>query len=296
MSKRKWFSRSDGTYLKRIDPFMRFFPYLMKGRNESAVYFRQQIDITELKAWLLKRNRAAAESGEGVKSTVFHAVLAALVRTLTERPQMNRFVIGRRVYQRNELSCAFVIKREFKDDSNEEITVLKFKPDDTFSSISQRIQDEVKNVRKKAKEDEVKRHGIVNWFNYLMDMPRIMLRGFVGFLSWLDYHGWLPRFVIDIDPMHSTVWLSNLGSLGIDAPFHHLYEWGTTSIFMTIGMAEKTPILTRKGILENRDVINVAITLDERISDGYYYARSIRLFRHYLEHPDELDQPPKIPK
>ncbi|MDW7655653.1 MAG: 2-oxo acid dehydrogenase subunit E2 [Bacillota bacterium] len=295
MGRGKFFSRSDGTYLKKIDPFMRFFPYIMKGRNESAIYFRQQIDITELKAWLNERNRAAAASGEGVKSTLFHAVLAALVKIVNERPQINRFVIGRRVYQRHELICAFVIKREFKDDSNEEIAVMKFSPDETLTSISQRIQDEVKSVRQKAKEDELTRHGIVNWFNYLMNSPRILLRGLVRFLAWLDYHGWLPRFVIELDPMHSSVFVSNLGSLGIDAPFHHLYEWGTTSIFMTIGVAEKVPAVASDGSIAVRDVVNIAFTIDERISDGYYFARSMKRFRYFLEKPEELEKAAKIP-
>ena len=151
---KKWFSRPDGTYLKRIDPFMRFFPYIMKGRNESAIYFNQRIDITALKAWLNEKNRAVAATGEGSKATLFHAVLTALIRTVNERPQINRFVIGRRVYQRHDLSCAFVIKREFRDDSNEEIAVMKFKPDDTLSSIAQRIADEVRKVRKAAKDDD----------------------------------------------------------------------------------------------------------------------------------------------
>ncbi len=292
---KKWFSRPDGTYLKRIDPFMRFFPYIMKGRNESAIYFNQRIDITALKAWLNEKNRAVAATGEGSKATLFHAVLTALIRTVNERPQINRFVIGRRVYQRHDLSCAFVIKREFRDDSNEEIAVMKFKPDDTLSSIAQRIADEVKKVRKAAKDDDKQRNGIVNWFNYLMNMPRILLRGLVRFLSWLDYHGWLPRFVCELDPMHSSIWLSNLGSLGIDAPYHHLYEWGTTSVFMTIGVAERAPAVDTDGQITVRDFINVAITLDERISDGFYFARSLKRFRFFLEHPDELEKPAMIP-
>lgn len=292
---KKWFSRPDGTYLKKIDPFMRFFPYIMKGRNEAAIYFSQQIDITTLKSYLNQRNREAASSHTGVKSTLFHAVMTALVKTIYERPQMNRFISGRRVYQRHDLSFAFVIKREFNDESNEEIAVLRFNPDDTLSSISQRIQDEVKNVRRSAKVDDKKRHGILNWFNYLMNMPRVLLRGLVRFLAWLDYHGWLPRFVVELDPMHSSVFISNLGSLGIDAPFHHLYEWGTTSIFMTIGVSEKKPLVSPSGQMNICDVVNIAFTIDERISDGFYFARSLKRFKHLLEHPEELDEPSILP-
>ncbi len=268
----------------------------MKGRNESAVYFKQEIDVTELKAWLTKRNRLAASTGQGPKATAFHAILTALVRTMHERPHINRFIIGRRVYQRHDLVVAFVFKREFSDDSNEEIALLRFTPEDTITSVSQRIQDEVRKVRQKAKEDAVKRHGIVNWFNYLMSTPRIILRGLVRFLAWLDYHGWLPRFVIELDPMHSSIFVSNLGSLGIDAPYHHLYEWGTTSIFMTIGVSKKKPALAPDGTVVARDFINIAFTADERICDGFYFARSLQRFRQYLEKPEELEKVAKIDK
>lgn len=290
MGKRKWFSRPDGTYLRNVDPFIRFFPYVMKGRNESAVYFKQQVDVSHLKVWLLEKNRAAASSGEGVKVTVFHAVLTALVKTLVERPQMNRFIIGRRIYMKNQLTFAFVIKREFRDDANEEIAIMSFRQDDTLQSIAKRIQDEVHKVRAEAKQNAQKRHGAVNWFNYLMNLPRICLRGFVSTLEFLDYHGWLPKFVIDLDPMHTSVFLSNLGSLNIDAPFHHLYEWGTTSIFMTIGVVEKTPVVLSDGSLGIHDTMNLAITLDERIGDGFYYARSLKRLQYFLENPNELEK------
>ena len=290
MGKRKWFSRPDGTYLRNIDPFIRFFPFIMKGRNESVVYFKQLIDVSSLKAWLLEKNRAAASSGEGVKVTIFHAVLAALVKTMVERPQLNRFIIGRRLYQRNCLSFAFVIKREFRDDANEEIAIMTFDQDDTLQSISKKIQDEVHKVRAAAKQNVKKRHGAVNWFNYLMNLPRFVLQGFVSMLESLDYHGWLPKFVIDLDPMHTSVFMSNLGSLNVDAPFHHLYEWGTTSIFMTIGVVEKKPVVRPDNTIGIQDAVNLAFSLDERIGDGFYYARSLKRMQYFLENPNELEK------
>ncbi len=293
MGRKPWFRRPDGIYLKKVDPFIRFFPFIMKGRNESAIYFKQQIDITALKAYLNEKNRESAVTGQGVKSTLFHAVLAALVKTATERPQCNRFIIGRRLYQRNRLSVAFVIKSEFKDDANEEIAIMKFEPDDTLQTISARIQQEVRKVRLAARENAKKRHGAVNWLNYFMSIPRIILRGLVRFLGYLDYHGWLPKFIVDVDPMHASVFMSNLGSLNVDAPFHHLYEWGTTSIFMTIGVAAKVPAVMPEGSLGVQEIINIAFTLDERISDGFYFAKSIKRFQHFLENPSELEIPSK---
>jgi len=227
-----FFSRPDGKRLRDIDPFMQFFPFIMKNRNESAIYFKQEIDITAVKAFLHERNRASvSKGGKGIKLTLFHVVLAALVRVIAERPQINRFVVGRRIYQRDSIKLAFVMKREFKDDAKEEIVVMDFAPEDTLDTLSDKLQKEIYRIRSEAKKDDVKRSGIVNWFNVLMLLPRFVLQGFVSFVTWLDYHGWLPSFVVDLSPLHTSVFISNLGSLGIDAPFHHLYEFGTTPFF-----------------------------------------------------------------
>lgn len=289
--KKRLFSRKDGVYLKDIDPFMRFFPYIMKGRNEAAIYFSQAIDVTELKAYIRKRNREVAVSRNGSIVTIFHTVITALVKTATERPHINRFVIGRRVYQRNEFSCSFVMKREFSEEGKEEILTLRFKPDETLDTISRRISGEVKKTRETLKNEDKERHGILNLFNYIMSLPRFFLRGVVAFLFWLDYHGWLPKIIIDNDPMHASLWLSNLGSLGVDAPFHHLYEWGTTSIFATIGVIKKEPRVMPDGTIAVRDIMNVAVTLDERIGDGFYYSMALKRFVEILENPEELEKP-----
>lgn len=290
-ARKRLFGRCDGVYLKDIDPFMRFFPFIMKGRNESAVYFSQQVDVTELKAYIRQRNRNVAVSRDGAMVTIFHAVITAIVKTVTERPQMNRFVIGRRLYQRDDFSVSFVIKREFSEEGKEEILTLHFKPEDTLDTISRRIAGEVKKTRETLKNEDKERHGILNLFNYIMSSPRILLRGVVRFLSWLDYHGWLPKILIDNDPMHASCWLSNLGSIGVDAPFHHLYEWGTASFFVTTGVIKKTPLVMPDGTIQVRDVMNCAVTLDERIGDGFYYAQALKRFVDIMEHPSELEIP-----
>ena len=285
------FGRKDGVYLKNIDPFMRFFPYIMKGRNESAVYFAQQIDVTELKAYIRQRNRSVAVSRDGAMVTIFHAVITAINKTVTERPHMNRFIIGRRLYQRDVFSCSFVMKREFSDEGKEEILTLRFKPDDTLDTVSRRISGEIKKTRETLKNEEKDRHGILNVFNYIMNSPRILLRGVVRFLFWLDYHGWLPKILLDNDPMHASCWLSNLGSIGMDAPFHHLYEWGTNSFFVTTGVIKKAPLVMPDGTIQVRDIMNIAVTLDERIGDGFYYAQAVKRFVEIMEHPEELEMP-----
>ena len=292
MSRKPIFSRPDGTYLRNIDPFMRFLPFIMKGRNESAVYFKQQVDVTALRAFINQKNHEnVGKAGDNGKSTLFHGILTAIVKTAVERPQVNRFVIGRRVYQRHDLSIAFVVKSEFREDANEEIAVMKFQPEDTLQTISEKLAQEIRKVREVSKQQNKARAGAVNWLNYFMMLPRFILNGVVRFLAWLNYHGWLPRFVIDADPMHTSIFVSNLGSLKIDAPFHHMYEWGTCSFFVTIGAVSKTPLAMPDGTIAARDVVNLGITIDERISDGYYYAKTIKRLQYLIEHPEELEKP-----
>lgn len=286
MARKPIFSRPDGRYLKNIDPFMRFFPFLMKGRNESAIYFTQEIDITQLKTYLHEKNRLVDRKS---RSTPFHAVLTALAIAMSERDHMNRFVIGRRLYARKYLNCAFVIKRSFREDAKEEIVIMDLEQEDTLESISQRIKEEVKKIKKEAEANENKRHGAVDWLSKLMNLPRLFLRAVIRFLTFLDYHGWLPKAIIRVDPMHTSIFISHLGSLGIDAPYHHLYEWGTTSVFLTIGAAKKIPKVMADGSIEIREVMNIALTLDERITDGFYFARSIKRFQQLLENPEQLD-------
>jgi hypothetical protein len=289
--------RKDGTYLKNIDPFMRFFPFIMKKRNESAVYFKQQIEVTELRNWLSTVNRNShlenktnPDNPEGRQSasTFFHAIIAALTQTFDEKPQLNRFICGQRVYQRNHLSAAFVMKRSFSDDSQEEIVIMKLDPKDGMLAISRRIREQVRKIRSDAKQDDQQRNGILNWFNTLMNIPRPILRGIVSFLTWVDYHGWLPSFILELDPMHCTMFISNLSSLKIDAPYHHLYEWGTTSVFITIGTPVKVPVVVENDQIEVREVINLAFTVDERICDGFYFVQSFKRMKYLLENPEEL--------
>lgn len=296
MGRKPIFSRSDGVYLKNIDPLTRFLPFIMKGRNESAVYFKLQVDATELREYLLEKNREAAASGTGHKATIFHAVLAASVKSAVERPHVNRFIIGKRLYQRKDFTVAYVIKSEFNDQASEELAIMKFGKDDTIQTISNRISAENRKVRHNVKENAQKRHGAVNWLQYFLSLPRFLLNGFVRFLGWLDYHGWLPKAVIEADPMHTSMFLSNLGSLHIDAPFHHLYEWGTTPIFLTVGVISKVPMVMPDKTIAIREVFNLGVTADERICDGFYFAKTMKRFQYFLEHPRELEKPSVPPE
>ena len=283
--RKKVSDRSDGRLIRKIDPFLRFFPFIMKGRNESSVYYTQKVDTTALLDYLAEKNKTAPN-----KITVFHAVLAALVKTVCERPTLNRFIIGRRLYQRDTIDIAFIVKREFNDQSQEEVVRHTFDENDTIDSICARISGEVRKVRTAPETSR----GAIHLLEGFLRMPRVLLMGFIKVLEVLDFYGILPASLIQADPMHTTGFVSNLGSIGADAPYHHLYEWGTTSFFAVMGVIHKDAVVMADGTIQARDVMNIGFTLDERIGDGFYFARSIKRMNEMLEDPTQLETPSSV--
>lgn len=277
--------RSDGRLIRKVDPFLRFFPFIMKGRNASAIYYTQKVDATALLAYLAEKNRTSP-----CKITVFHAVLAAMVKTVCERPQLNRFIIGRRMYQRDAIDVAFVVKREFNDKAQEEVVRHTFDENDTIETICSRITGEVRKVRSAPETSR----GAIHILEAFLRLPRILLMGFIKLLEFMDFYGFLPASLIRVDPMHTTGFVSNLGSIGADAPYHHLYEWGTTSIFAVMGVIHKEAFVMPDDTLQAREVMNIGFTLDERISDGFYCARSLKRMTEMLENPAQLEIPSAV--
>ena len=118
----------------------------------------------------------------------------------------------------------------------------------------------------------------------LTKLPRFILRFIMWILHKLDFYGRVPDFLIKEDPNYATVFISNLGSIGLKAGYHHLCNWGTNSIFVVLG---------EKKIVDGREVMDLGITLDERIADGYYYSKTIKLLKYLLQNPELLETPAK---
>jgi hypothetical protein len=280
--KRRMGDRRDGTWVRDADPLHAFTPYLMPNRADNEAFLSEPIETAPIYAYLERKN---AELG-GVKLTMFHVILAALVKTVTLRPKMNRFVKGGRLYQRNAVSAAFVVKKQFADDGGEALAFREFAPETTFNQLHAMLTEEITQCRKEdALDNSTAAMGV------LTKMPRWVLRIIVHILNRLDYYGRVPQSLIKADPNHATVMLSNLGSVGLNSAYHHLSNWGTNSIFVVIGKKHLQPFYDADGKVEMREVVDLGLTLDERIADGYYYSKTIKLLRYILEHPDVLDQP-----
>jgi hypothetical protein len=275
------FNRPDGHYLRDVQPLRRILPFIMRGRNESVAYFPLDVELTLLRSFLDAANRERAEA----PWRLFHVVVAALVRTLVLRPQLHRFVVGRRLYQRHELQISFAVKKEFSDEAPITTVKITFQPQDTLTEVARRLDEAICSARETAPtaaEREV---------SLLARLPRFINTLIFVAQRWLDAHNLLPAALIRDDPMYASVFVANLGSLGLDAPYHHLYEYGTIPFFCVIGQARLAPVVVTGNRLEAREVLPLRFTMDERIADGFYAARSLELFRSFLEKPKQLMAP-----
>ena len=263
--------RKDGIRVKNVDTVHGIMPFLMKNRCEAEVYYVETIDVTKLLKYLDNINEGK-EKHE--KVTMFHAIITAVAKTIYNRPLLNRFISGQRYYDRKEVSFGFVAKNKLEDDAEERLIILNSENDMTLKDISEKILKIVSKTRKENSNDMNDILGVVT------KLPRWLLNIIMGLVRWLDYHGILPSFLSDGDINFTTVMLSNLGSVKANCCYHHLNNYGTNSIIATVGVIREE---------NNKKFVDIGFTLDERIADGIYFAKSIKLMRHILENPELLE-------
>ena len=272
--------RRDGKRVRWPDGYHNILPYIMPKRTEAEVSMTEQFDVTDLVKYMAERNEK-----EGTNLKIFNAICTAVARTVYHRPKLNYFISGRTYYERPDITLSFVVKQKFEDEADETLMFLKVDPDMNFDSISKLIIGDVTKVRKEKSNDLDK---LMNFFGSL---PRPFLEAFFGSLRVLEYHGIMPKALTAGDPNYSSVLLSNLGSIRSDSCYHHLSNYGTCSVMITIGVLHKEQKLMEDGTWQPRDVINCTFTIDERLADGFYYAKSLRIAKYMLEHPEVMNEP-----
>ena len=282
MAERRFGDRRDATLLRDTDALHFIMGIIYPNRADNEAYIAERVNLEPIKAYLAKKN----VEGIPFKYTFFHVILTALVKTVTLRPKLNRFYANENYYQRNKITAGFVIKKEFSDGSEEAMALLEAKPDATIDTIHEEIRQRVQATR-----NEQKMNTTDNSMDILNKLPRFLSKAAIRFIRFLDRHGWCPDFLIGDDPNYSSVFLSNLGSIRLRSGYHHLTNWGTCSLFCIIGEKKWTPLYDQNGLVEMRETVDLGLTVDERIADGYYYSKSIRLFKYLLEHPELLEQP-----
>lgn len=280
--KRRFGDRRDGRVVK-APGLQTVMTCLMPNRTDAEVFLTDIIDVTDLLKYLEEKN---AEHPE-YKITLFHCFVTAMARLCRERPLLNRFIQGGRIYERYDISLSFVAKRRFTDHSEEALMFLTPKDTDTLDDVAKRIIGDVREARK----SEHATGGVDELLDKFAAMPRGLMMFLVWFVRCLDFWGVNPKFLTDGDPNYSTVLLSNLGSIKCKSVYHHLNNYGTNSIMLTIGTIHKEKILMEDLSEQIRDVVDIGVTIDERIGDGFYFARSLKLIRHIFAHPELLERP-----
>jgi len=267
-------SRADGTLIRAAHKYRKMMPYLMRGRNESVVYFDDYVDVEEL----LQYVQDVKAKGD-FNADITHCTIGAIAIGFHENPKMNRFVAGRRLYQRDGVHLTFSMKREqLNRAAKVAISKLEIPPTQTFKELCERMNQNIAVERSGEKTYTDKELDLI------MLLPRPLLRGAVALMRLVDYYGLLPKSFIDGDAMFASAVVANLGSLNMSAGYHHFYEWGTASLFMMIGKIEERPVVI-DGEIQVRKQMLIRFSFDERIDDGLNARFGIDSVRNALENP-----------
>ena len=280
---KKYGDKPDARYIRDVPGLTTIMFHIMPKRTESEVYLYDKIDATDLLKFIEKKNAGHPN----YKTTVFHCFVLAVARMIRERPKMNRYVQGRRLYERDEISMSFLAKRRFADDAEEAFMMVVPKDNDNIDTVSHKIYGDLTEVRR----HEHSTGGMDATVDSFAKIPRLLLMIVVRIIRWLDFWGLVPKALKEGDSNYSTVLLSNLGSIKGPAVYHHLNNYGTNSIMITVGTLHKEEMVMPDGTKQIRDVLDFGATLDERIADGFYFVRSLRLVKYIFAHPELLDKP-----
>jgi hypothetical protein len=254
------FGPHDGVRV-RPHPYRRMMLFLMRGRNESAVYFEQTLDLTKTMPWIAEWNARTDH-----RATLFHIVLHGLSSVLHERERLNRFTVGRRTFQRKAVFLTFAAKKQMSDDAPLATVKRRFAREESFGDLVGKLTGEIGSAKSAAPSAMDKEMRI------LLALPGFLLAFLLGLLKALYSIGLAPRSLVDTDPLYTSAFVANLGSIKIDAAYHHLYEHGNCPLFVTIGQVTDGKLTLR-------------YTFDERVEDGLYCAKSLQLLARRIEDP-----------
>ena len=282
--KKRWGDRKDGRRVRTAQPMAKMMAFIMKDRADALNYFADELDVTETDAFCKKM---IADGYEGF--SFLHIMLAAYVRTVSQKPALNRFINGQRIYARNNIEVNMVIKKDLREDSPDTAISVVFEPDDTVIDVYEKFNAAVNAEKEKEDLDS----GFDKTAGTLASLPRPILRFAVRLLFWLDYHGWLPKFLTDLSPFHGSMIITSMGSLGIKPIYHHIYNFGNLPVFISYGVKRTEYKLKRDGSVEQRRMMDLKVVTDERICDGFYYASAFKMIRRLVERPAVLLKRPE---
>lgn len=280
--RKTWGDRSDGRRIRSLDPISTVGVYIMPDRNSATNMFKDKLEITNLERYI-REKKVAGYDGFGMTIPL----LAAYVRTVAKYPALNRFISGQKIYSRDEdIQFCMTVKKEMSTEAPDTIIKLHLNPTDTAMDVYKKFNEAVMEVRKTQELDS----EFDNVAGIVGAIPGILLKFVVWFLKLLDYFGLLPKFLLEVSPFHGSVYFTSMGSLGVPAIYHHLYNFGNIPMFYAFGCKTRVKELDDAGNMVERKYMDYSFVMDERTVDGFYYAAAVKYFQKLLRHPEVLDE------
>ena len=274
--------RSEGRLLRSIPGFAKFIPFIMPQRNDRCIHYEESFEISDLDR-RLRKLRVEGHKGIGI----LHFIIAAYIRAVSMLPGVNRFVVGRRIYARNNIEVVMTVKRSLSVDDTETTIKVVFEPTDTIFDVHRKMEEKIQEIKT---SDE--NNGTEDFADACAKLPRFILRFAIAILRVMDYFGWIPQSLLDVSPFHGSMIITDLGSLRIGPVYHHIYNFGTLPVFIAFGAKYHKYELNRHGQVEDHKYIDTKLVLDEGIVDGHYYAQLLQAFRYMFQHPEIVETPP----
>lgn len=275
--------RKDAKKVRNLDGLHNVMIDIKPERCDSDVYMNKEIDVTKLIKYVEKYKKEHPDD----KITYFYAFAMAFAKTIYNKPLLNRFVANRTFYDRNDVIIAFVAKIAFEEDSEEVMINIKVDKDDNIFTLRDKITKRVAKIRNSKKGE--KKENTNNIVDVVGKLPKLIRMIVTGALKFLDKHGWLPESITKDNLYYSSVILSNLGNFKIGSIYHNIVNFGTSSIIATMGMIHKSKVIDKDGKEKIIDVCDFGVNMDERIADGYYFAKSIKVLEYILDNPELLE-------
>jgi 2-oxoacid dehydrogenases acyltransferase (catalytic domain) len=274
--------RYDGWRIRKVDPIFSVVPFMLRTRTDSEIFFQEKITIDHLEAFIREHK------AEMPDLSLMHIFMAGMIRVISQRPHLNRFVMWNKIFARNYLSFSIAVKRSMTDEGEETLIKPYFLPSDTLQDVVRKVQVELENNKQVGQENSSDAISKVLGF-----LPDFLLRIVVSLIINLDKVGLMPKALNHASPFHTSLFLTNIGSIGIESVYHHLYEIGTCGSFIAMGKKKRETSIDKEGKTKVEKSIQLKIVLDERICDGFYYANSIRMLQKVLANPASLLLPPE---
>lgn len=272
--------RPDGKRIKNLSVEYLVGAHIMATRSDAMNATTLNIPIEPIRHYLNAKRK------EGKRYSHLTVVVAGIIRVISQYPGLNRFVVNKNIYARNEIAIGMVVLKGGKIDGVGTMDKMRFTPEMTIEDVDRIITE---YVEKNRSEDDV--NGTDKVAGILTSVPGLLRVG-VNVLRWMDKHNMMPKKIVEISPFHCTMVLTNLASIKTNAIYHHAYDFGTTSLTLAMGQFEDRPV-SKKGEVVMQRVMPMGLVMDERIASGAYFAMAFHEFQKYMANPALLEVPPE---